>query len=129
MLRRSGMGDGDILGVLAADFNTNGRIFGEFRNTIKRGIVSGIMQSFRVGQDNVFGDNIKLRWVSVGSPKICVDCAARVGEVDTWENWQSAGLPASGFSVCKEYCYCQLVPEDIEIDDKIILHKVSKGIL
>ena len=83
------------------------------------------MQGFRVGQDNIYGDNVMMRWVSVGSPKICGDCAARIGQIDTWENWQAAGLPASGFSVCKENCYCQLIPEDIPIDDKVIVQGVG----
>tara|TARA_R110002020_G_scaffold133393_2_gene297707 strand:- start:1866 stop:2393 length:528 start_codon:yes stop_codon:yes gene_type:complete len=129
ILRSAGMGESSILGVLASDFSSNGRIFGEFRNIIKRGIVAGIMQSFRVGQDSVYGDNLELQWVSVGSPRICVDCESRVGETDTWKNWQSRGLPASGFSVCKEYCYCQLIPEGFEIDNRIVIYKDEKGIL
>ena len=83
------------------------------------------MQGFRIGQDNVYGDSVNFRWVSVGSPRICDDCASRVGQVDTWENWQAEGLPGSGFSVCKENCYCQLIPEDIPIDDKVIIQGVG----
>ena len=125
ILRGSGVGDAAIVQILSDDLRNNGRIFGEFRNTIKRGIVGGVMQGFRIGQDNVYGDNVMMRWVSVGSPRICPDCEGRVGQVDTWENWQAAGLPASGFSVCKENCYCQLIPEDIEIDDKVIVQGVG----
>ena len=121
VVRGSGLGDSAIIQILSDDLRTGGRIFGEFRNTIRRGIVGGIMQGFRVGQDNIYGDNVMMRWVSVGSPRICDDCSERIGEIDTWENWQALGLPASGFSVCKENCYCQLVPEDIEIDDRIII--------
>ena len=62
-----------------------------------------------------------MQWVSVGSPRICVDCQDRIGEVRTWNEWEALGLPASGFSVCKEFCYCQLVEESVEIDDKVIL--------
>ena len=121
ILRGSGVGDAAIVQILSDDLRAGGRIFGEFRNTLKRGIVGGIMQGFRIGQDNVYGDSVNFRWVSVGSPRICDDCASRVGQVDTWENWQAEGLPASGFSVCKENCYCQLIPEDIPIDDKVII--------
>ena len=60
----------------------------------------------------------KLRWVAV-SKNLCPDCEDRAGEIDTWEGWESRGMPASGWSVCKEYCYCQLIPEDIEINDKL----------
>ena len=125
LLRGAGMSDTGIVTTLTNDFRSNGRIFGEYSRSIKRGIVLGIMQGFRVGQDAIYGDSVKMRWVSVGSPRICDDCSSRVGEIDTWENWQALGLPASGFSVCKENCYCQLIPEDIPIDDRVIIQGVG----
>ena len=113
LLRNAGVTDATILDILGNDLATNGRIFGEFRNTIKRGIVSATMQASRVGADRVYGDSMMFRWVSVGTPKICPDCEVRIGEIRSWEDWESLGFPASGFSVCKEFCYCQLVPEDV----------------
>jgi len=113
-LIRSGVSEQSIIGVLSQDLNSRGRIFGEFRNSIKRGVVGGINQAFRrageMGQ--------KLRWVAV-SRNICPDCEERAGQVDSWEGWESRGMPASGWSVCKEYCYCQLIPADVEIDDNL----------
>ena len=41
---------------------------------------------------------------------------------------ESIGLPASGFSVCKESCYCQLIPETFPIDDNVI-PGIKAGIL
>ena len=113
LLRNAGIADAAILDILGNDLATNGRIFGELRNTIKRGIVSATMQASRVGADRVYGDSVMMRWVSVGTPKICVDCTPRIGQVRSWDEWEALGLPASGFSVCKEFCYCQIVPEDI----------------
>ena len=121
LLRNAGISESGIINILGNDFTTNGRIFGEFRNTIKRGVVSSVMQASRVGQDRVHGDSVKFRWVSVGTPKICVDCTPRIGEVRSWEEWEALGLPASGFSVCKEFCYCQLVPEEIEMPSSLRL--------
>ena len=121
LLRNAGITQRGIVDILRNDLATNGRIFGEFRNTIKRGVVSSVMQASRIGQDRVYGDRMMFRWVSVGTPKICGDCAARIGEVKSWEEWEALGLPASGFSVCKEFCYCQLVPEDVEIPDSLRL--------
>ena len=115
VLREAGLTQSAITNILGNDLATNGRIFGEFRNTIKRGIVSSVMQASRVGADRVYGDSMMFRWVSVGTPKICGDCAARIGEIRSWKEWESLGFPASGFSVCKEVCYCQLVPEDVEM--------------
>ena len=113
-LTRSGLDEQSITRVLEQDFNANGRIFGELRNSIKRGVVGGINQAFR--STGKMGE--KLRWVAI-SKNICDDCRSVAGEIDTWENWEARGMPGSGWSICKEYCYCQLIPEDIEIDDSI----------
>ena len=121
LLRNAGITDVAILDILGNDLATNGRIFGEFRNTIKRGIVSATMQASRIGADRVYGDSLMMRWVSVGTPKICPDCIARVGEVRSWAEWESLGFPASGFSVCKEFCYCQLVPEGVSMPASLSL--------
>ena len=121
VLRNAGIAESTILDILGNDFATGGRIFGEFRNTVKRGIVSSVMQASRVGADRVYGDRMMFRWVSVGTPKICPDCKERIGEVRSWEEWESLGFPASGFSVCKEFCYCQLVPEEISMPASLSL--------
>ena len=119
LLRNAGITDAAILDILGNDLATNGRIFGEFRNTIKRGIVSATMQASRIGQDRIYGDSVAMRWVSVGTPKICPDCEMRIGEIRSWDVWESLGLPAFGFSVCKEFCYCQLVPESVPMPDSL----------
>ena len=121
LLRNAGITNAEIVNILGNDLATGGRIFGEFRNTIKRGIVSATMHASRIGQYRVYGDSVAMQWVSVGSPKICVDCEDRIGEVRTWDEWESIGLPASGFSVCKEFCYCQLIPTEIEMPASLSL--------
>ena len=113
-LTRSGVSEQSIIGVLDTDFRGKGRIFGEFVRSVKRGVVGGINQAFR--RSGEMGR--KLRWITV-SKNVCPDCESRAGELDTWEGWESRGMPASGWSVCKEYCYCQLMPEDIEINATI----------
>ena len=115
-LRRSGLDEQQIIGVLSRDFESKGRIFGEFQNAIKRGIVGGINKAFR--RTGKMGQSLK--WVAV-SKNICADCEKRAGEIDTYDNWVVRGLPASGWSICKEYCYCQLMPESLDIDDKITI--------
>ena len=117
----SGISDREIGRILASDLENGGRIFGSFRNSVKRGIVSGIMQGPRVGQNRIYGDSLKMKWVSVGSPNICPDCERRIGRIESWNVWESIGLPASGFSVCKGYCYCQLIPTTYPIEDKVIV--------
>ena len=121
LLRNAGVTEAAIVDILGNDLATNGRIFGEFRNTIKRGIVSATMHASRIGQDRIYGDSLEMQWVSVGSPRICVDCEDRIGEIGTWDEWEAIGLPASGFSVCKEFCYCQLIPTDIKMPASLSL--------
>ena len=53
VLREAGLTQSAITNILGNDLATNGRIFGEFRNTIKRGIVSSVMQASRVAADRV----------------------------------------------------------------------------
>ena len=115
-LNASGVSQQSIIGTLNDDLRRNGRIFGELRNAIKRGIIGGINQAFRRTGD--MGQ--KLRWITV-SKNTCPDCESRAGEVDSWEGWQAKGMPGSGWSVCKEYCYCQLIPDDIEINTTIAI--------
>ena len=120
ILRESGISDAAISGLLADDLATNGRIFGQLRNSIARGIVLGNNQFSRFGQLNVYGDSIELyRWVTVQGHKICDDCITRSGEVDTFENWSARGLPGTGWSVCGGNCYCILVPEETQSSDTL----------
>ena len=115
-LRRSGLDEQQIIGVLSRDFESKGRIFGEFQNAVKRGLIGGINQAFRRAGEMGQG----LKWIAV-SKNICDDCRSRAGEIDTWEGWETRGMPGSGWSICKEYCYCQLMPADMDIDDTIII--------
>ena len=115
-LRRSGLDEQQIIGVLSRDFESKGRIFGEFQNAVKRGLIGGINQAFR--RTGKMGQSLK--WISV-SKNVCPDYKERAGEVDTYENWVAKGLPASGWSLCKEYCYCQLMPESLDIDENITI--------
>lgn len=97
--------------TIKEDMRTGGRIFGQYRNALKEGIVEQINQSGRLGQLQSFPPEQELwQWTTVGGHKICIDCEGRAGEVLTWEEWEREGLPGSGWSVCKGHCYCILVP-------------------
>ena len=85
IFRQAGMSDVGIIESLGTDLDTRGRIFGEFGNSIRRGIVSGIMQGSRLGQDKIYGNQL-MQWISVGTPRICDDCQARVGEIATYQD-------------------------------------------
>ena len=115
-LNGSGISEQSIIRSLHEDLRGNGRIFGELKNSIKRGLIGGINQAFR--RTGKMGE--KLRWIAVSS-NLCSDCASRAGEVDTWDGWIARGMPGSGWSICKEFCYCQLVPDSMSVDDKLKL--------
>ena len=115
-LTRNGLDEQSIIRVLEQDLATNGRIFGELRNSIKRGVTGGVNQAFRRAGE--MGQSLK--WIAI-SKNLCDDCRSRAGEVETWDNWEARGMPSSGWRVCKEYCFCQLMPESLDIDDTITI--------
>ena len=97
--------------TILGDLTTGGRIFGRLRNSLKETIVHGINNAHRAGQYEQYDTTRgQFAWITVGGHKICADCADRSGIVMNFANWESAGLPGSGWSVCKGYCYCVLDP-------------------
>jgi hypothetical protein len=108
----SGMTTAAVAAGLANDMATGGPIFGEIRNTIKSSLVEGINQSGRAGSYEAYDVNDKTLfvWVTVAGHKICQDCAPRGGQPQTLKDWEGAGMPGSGWSVCGGHCYCILDP-------------------
>ena len=107
----NGMTDDAIKAVIATDMKEGGRIFGQLRNEIKSQVVFGINQSAKIGQyANYDLDKMLFTWVVVGGHKVCPDCDSRAGQIKTFAEWEAEGLPGSGWSVCKGYCYCVLDP-------------------
>ena len=103
--------DGSIIRqTLKNDLTGKGRIFGQLRNDIKSSMVMGVSQTARLGQYEDYTNKNKFSWVTVGGHKICLDCDGRQGAINTYAQWESEGLPGSGWSVCKGYCYCVLDP-------------------
>mgnify|MGYP003133169906 CR=1 FL=1 len=104
--------DGKIIRqTLANDLSGKGRIFGQLRNDIKAGMVMGISNSGRFGQYEDYTRKDLFAWVTVGGHKICRDCDSRGGmDAQPYTFWETEGLPGSGWSVCKGYCYCVLDP-------------------
>lgn len=53
-----------------------------------------------------------LRWQSVQDNRVCEDCEARHGSVQTYADWKADGLPGSQNTVCDGACRCELLPDD-----------------
>ena len=97
-----------IKAYLLKDLEEGGRIFGEFRNAIKataNGTINNFRDSAQWSEDL---DVDKYMWVAV-FVNTCPDCLERHGQVKTMEEWEQEGLPRAGFTVCKQYCQCDLM--------------------
>ena len=112
---------------LANDLATGGRIFGELRNSIKASLVEGINNSGRAGSFEAYDANDKtlFTWITVAGHKICHDCAPRAGQTNSLKDWEAAGLPAAGWSVCGGHCYCILDPSG-KVDPRIQFERDEK---
>jgi hypothetical protein len=119
----SGVSIETIQADLITDLNEGGRIFGEFRKAIKA-TADGNMTRIR---DNAqFAENgldIKYQWVAV-LVNTCPDCMDRHGEVKTWEEWETEGMPRTGATVCGDNCHCALIPARV-VTDK--LEPIQRG--
>jgi len=108
----AGISAAAISSGLASDMFTGGPVFGEIRNTIKSSLVEGINQSGRAGSYEAYEANDKtlFTWVTVAGHKICKDCDPYGGTQQTMSEWESIGMPGTGWSVCGGNCYCILDP-------------------
>lgn len=103
---------------LLRDLDEGGRIFGEFRASIKatsNGAINRMRDSANFAE---LINTPKWRWVAV-LVNSCDDCIERHGEVRTWAEWEEQGLPRTGHTICKDECNCQLMPADTTILEPI----------
>ena len=122
-----GMSQDQILDNLMEDLVSNGRIFG--------GVTRGLSEAVGAGYDDIaqgeiFDANPETQtweWI-VTSSNPCSDCLPRHKETATYQEWQSIGLPRSGFSVCRDRCKCVLLPTGkatADLDDPVIVPSVT----
>lgn len=110
VMTTNGLSQEAIKDVLRADMQESGRIFGQLKNDAREQVSGAINQSSRLGQNKEYGEKDKFIWVTVAGHKVCGDCAYRAGKVTTYRAWEKVGLPGTGWSVCKGYCYCIIDP-------------------
>lgn len=97
---------------LLADLDTGGRIFGEFRNAIRPTFAGSVSRFRDVGMLAETGILQTYRWVAV-LVNTCPDCIGRHNQTKTWKEWEIAGLPRTGATVCRENCKCVLLPKEV----------------
>ena len=97
---------------IVMDLRKNGTLYGLINNYIKSAIIEGVNQSSRLGQYEQYDlDTGTFTWVTVSGHRICDDCESRSKMPErTFNEWADIGLPGSGWSICKQYCYCVLDP-------------------
>jgi hypothetical protein len=97
---------------LLTDLNDGGRIFGEFRNSIRATAHGNMMRIRDASQFSNQGLDVKYQWVAV-LINTCDDCLELHGEVKSYSEWEEDGLPRAGHTVCGENCRCVLLPANV----------------
>ncbi|QDP48449.1 MAG: hypothetical protein Unbinned6747contig1000_7 [Prokaryotic dsDNA virus sp.] len=110
-LRATGASNETIKNTLLQDLDDGGIIFGTYRNNIKNATGNAVQLMSEAAIREQYGDKgiRTFKWITAGG-NVCADCEPRHGDIATWEEWNTIGMPRSGFSVCKHNCQCQLVP-------------------
>ena len=111
-MRLAGMGDIPIQVNLTKDLLEGGRIFGEFRRSVKATTEGTLGRLSTDAALSEFGTDIQFTWIAA-LVNTCDDCLPRHGEVKDFSGWEEAGLPRTGWSICRENCQCVLIPEEI----------------
>ena len=102
---------------LLKDLNEGGKLFGQFRNSIRAtatGTINRMSDSAQWAEDTA----VSYRWVAV-LVNTCPDCILRHGDVKTMEEWEQEGLPRAGLTICGEHCKCKLINADFSILEPI----------
>lgn len=112
---------------LIRDLREGGRIFSEFRASVRATATGTLKRASDSGQFSYLEEIVTYRWSAVGDKHVCEDCISRHGQVKSMDDWESFGLPATGQTVCKENCRCVLIPEDVVKIDPITLSTVGSN--
>lgn len=114
-LETRGMTTEQVANVLLDDLQNDGQIFGG----LKRGLIGASDDLVNVTSQRLSSEQFReqspnelMTWIAV-LVATCIDCLPRHGVTRKYSEWVARGLPASGFSVCKGRCDCQLFPANI----------------
>ena len=115
-LRISGATDDTIIALLLADLDNGGRIFGSVTNGVVNTVKANVNVIGNVAAMATYEQAgvQEFKWITVNGSNACPDCIPRDGRIETMEFWAAIGTPASGWSVCREHCNCELAPVQYE---------------
>ena len=112
--------------LLLQDLKEGGRMFGAVANQIATTIKSNVNIIGNVAAMSAYEQAgvTEFKWITVNGSEACPDCEPRDGRVEEMELWEAIGTPASGWSVCREHCDCELAP--VQYDGKTNFDKPKK---
>lgn len=107
----------EIEAQLLGDLLNNGRMFSEFRRSIKSTVRGSVNRVRDIGYFSELEVDRKYRWSAVlvktcSVPGTLEGCIQRHNLVKTWDEWEEIGLPRTGATVCRENCHCVLIPAE-----------------
>ena len=114
-LETRGLTTDQVVNVLLDDLENDGAIFGG----LKRGLIGSADTMVDASGQRLDAEEFRkeadkelLTWTAI-LVATCEDCISRHGITRTFNEWEAMGLPATGWSVCKHNCKCQLFPAEI----------------
>tara|TARA_R100000278_G_C5477172_1_gene166878 strand:+ start:3720 stop:4184 length:465 start_codon:yes stop_codon:yes gene_type:complete len=121
-MRIAGASNKAIKEYLEYDLKNRGRIFGTFTNSVTNNVAIGITGASQIAQMLAYerAGVKEYVWVAV-SKNPCFQCKGRAGRIETKERWIAAGLPRSGFSICRGNCKCHIEPSNYKGDTTVLL--------
>jgi hypothetical protein len=102
---------GDLTAVTASGSTVLQAEIDAFLNGVQRIVGDSVNRAWRSAYaqelNTRYGMDDEFAW-RVESKKPCPDCSNRSGETRTLYEWNLAGLPKSGWSICGNSCHCTL---------------------
>lgn len=106
------MGEQEIYDKLFASLNDGMDMFQTFKGTIGRSNDTLVNMISQVESNETIKEVSDL-WIWELDPtaeKHCETCLTYGGQIKTFDEWESLGLPGYGATDCGKYCRCTLLP-------------------
>lgn len=111
--KKQGLKAEDIKNRLSLDLKNREGIFKDLFSTLERER-AGLYNKTAEISSNQFVENKDLKYEWVLDPDVkehCEDCLERESMGSkTYKQWERMGLPATGHTLCTDYCRCTLIP-------------------
>ena len=126
-MRRAGISDDVIRTIIAADLRDGSfRLFGPLQTKIRAQMDMGIAMAAEIGKNTYLeSEGVALTmWTwqtTTSSTGPCQNCGPRAGQTKSYAEWEIAGLPRSGFSVCGSRCLCFLNPAGVDAPATVVI--------